>query len=43
MLPLAGPHRQEGPAANYGAVEEPGPPRQSLGPAQRLHSGTHGR
>lgn len=43
MLPPAGRHRQEDPAAGYGAVEEPGPPRQPPGPAQRLHSGTHGR
>lgn len=36
-------HRQEDPAAGYGAAAEPGPPPQLPGPAQRLHSGTHDR
>lgn len=41
MLPPAGPRRQEDPAADFWAMEEPGPPRHPPGPAQRQRSGTH--
>lgn len=43
MLPPAGPRRPEDLAAGYGAAEEPAPPRQPPGSAQRLHSGIRDR